>query len=83
MAGCAIAPIASRAPSHSRSASYFDGRRRSPLPPLPVPQGSKVTHFNAIQKECGVAFEEMLFFDDDPQVRFGYDYGYATPMNRR
>jgi magnesium-dependent phosphatase 1 len=31
-----------------------------------IHSGSKQTHFRAIAKNSGIAFQDMIFFDDDP-----------------
>lgn len=36
---------------------------------LEIYPGSKITHFNKLQKATGVRFEDMLFFDDEARNR--------------
>ncbi|TVY83095.1 Magnesium-dependent phosphatase [Lachnellula suecica] len=36
---------------------------------LEIYPGSKITHFNKLQKATGLAFEDMLFFDDEARNR--------------
>jgi magnesium-dependent phosphatase 1 len=36
---------------------------------LEIYPGSKITHFNKLQKATGLKFEEMLFFDDESRNR--------------
>ena len=48
-------------PNPKRSLDYFDY--------LQIFPGDKRTHFAKIQKQSGVAFEEMLFFDDEIRNR--------------
>jgi magnesium-dependent phosphatase 1 len=45
-----------------RAADAFEGG-------LEMYPGSKIAHFKAIQKRTGVAYEDMLFFDDEPRNR--------------
>lgn len=51
----------SKAPAGKRAYDIFDYMQIFP--------GDKKTHFQRIQKACGVAFEEMLFFDDERRNR--------------
>jgi magnesium-dependent phosphatase 1 len=43
--------------SASRAIDYFDH--------LQIYPGNKTTHFERIQRDSGIAFEDMLFFDDE------------------
>ncbi len=36
---------------------------------LEIYPGSKITHFNKLQKATGLRFEDMLFFDDEARNR--------------
>ncbi|KAJ4984161.1 magnesium-dependent phosphatase-1 [Stagonosporopsis vannaccii] len=49
--------IPSSSGSSSRAIDYFDH--------LQIYPGSKTTHFERIHRDSGIAFEEMLFFDDE------------------
>ncbi|KAL6812966.1 acid phosphatase domain-containing protein [Trichoderma sp. SZMC 28013] len=44
------------------SIDVFDGG-------LEIYPGSKIKHFEALQKRTGIRFEDMLFFDDEPRNR--------------
>lgn len=44
-----------------KAIEYFDH--------LEIYPGSKMTHFNKLQKATGLAFEDMLFFDDEARNR--------------
>ena len=48
-------------PSNKRAIEYFDHMQIFP--------GDKKQHFSKIQKASGVAYEEMLFFDDEVRNR--------------
>ena len=48
-------------PRSKRAWDYFDY--------LQIFPGDKRTHFNKIQKQSGVPYEEMLFFDDEVRNR--------------
>jgi magnesium-dependent phosphatase 1 len=43
--------------SSGRAIDYFDH--------LQIYPGSKTTHFTRIQRDSGIAYDEMLFFDDE------------------
>jgi magnesium-dependent phosphatase 1 len=43
--------------SSGRAIDYFDHMQIYP--------GSKTTHFTRIQRDSGIAYDEMLFFDDE------------------
>lgn len=43
--------------SSSRAIDYFDH--------LQIYPGNKTTHFERIHRDSGIAFEDMLFFDDE------------------
>ncbi len=43
--------------SSNRAIDYFDNMQIYP--------GNKTTHFGKIQKETGIEYEDMLFFDDE------------------
>jgi len=43
--------------SSQRAIDYFDH--------LQIYPGSKTTHFERIHRDTGIAYEEMLFFDDE------------------
>lgn len=43
--------------SSKRAIDYFDH--------LQIYPGSKTTHFERIHRDSGIAYEEMLFFDDE------------------
>lgn len=49
--------IPSSTSTGKRAFDYFDV--------LQIYPGSKTTHFERIHKETGIAYEEMLFFDDE------------------
>ena len=44
--------------------------------------GSKTNHFKSIQKKSGVAYEEMLFFDDESRNRNVEDLGVMMQLVR-
>jgi magnesium-dependent phosphatase 1 len=49
-----------------------DGRKRKAIEyfdHMEIYPGSKITHFNKIQKATGLRFEDMLFFDDEARNR--------------
>lgn len=50
-------PSASSGSSSTRAIDYFDH--------LQIYPGTKTTHFQRIHRDSGVAYEEMLFFDDE------------------
>lgn len=49
--------IPSTTSSSQRAIEYFDY--------LQIYPGSKTTHFERIQRETGIQYEDMLFFDDE------------------
>jgi magnesium-dependent phosphatase 1 len=49
--------IPNPAGSSGRAIDYFDHMQIYP--------GSKTTHFTRIQRDSGIAYDEMLFFDDE------------------
>ena len=50
-------PSSSGSSSSSRAIDYFDH--------LQIYPGSKTTHFERIHRDSGIAYEDMLFFDDE------------------
>jgi len=50
-------PSSSSSSSSKRAIDYFDH--------LQIYPGDKTTHFKRIQRDTGIEFEEMLFFDDE------------------
>ncbi|KAF2449314.1 magnesium-dependent phosphatase-1 [Karstenula rhodostoma CBS 690.94] len=50
-------PSSTSSSSSSRAIDYFDH--------LQIYPGNKTTHFERIHRDSGVAFEDMLFFDDE------------------
>lgn len=49
------------APANKKALEYFDY--------LQIFPGSKTTHFQRIQKQSGLGYSEMLFFDDEARNR--------------
>lgn len=47
----------SSSPSSQRAIDYFDH--------LQIYPGNKQTHFERIHRDSGIAYEDMLFFDDE------------------
>lgn len=44
--------------------------------------GSKVTHFKKLREKSGVAYEEMLFFDDEARNRNTEELGVVMQLVR-
>lgn len=58
----AAAPDSNSKKATRRALDVFDGR-------LQIYPGSKITHMQKLHKETGVAFEDVLFFDDEARNR--------------
>ncbi|KJX95424.1 magnesium-dependent phosphatase-1 like protein [Zymoseptoria brevis] len=44
--------------------------------------GSKITHFKALQRKSGIAYEEMLFFDDESRNKNVEELGVVMKLVR-
>jgi magnesium-dependent phosphatase 1 len=57
----AESPFFSSSPHTSKAIEFFDH--------LQIYPGSKIKHFEKLQQQTGIAYEDMLFFDDEARNR--------------
>ncbi|KAI9838348.1 MAG: hypothetical protein M1819_005616 [Sarea resinae] len=62
------------APSNRKAFEYFDYMEIYP--------GSKKTHFNKLHKRSGIAYQDMLFFDDESRNRNVEELGVTMRLVR-